>query len=137
MAVFRIIRENDIELKRNSFGKKELVLATGIDYIRIKLKARLLFHLGEFFADIRQGFPYRERILVSNPDLDLIRAIFWEAITTTPGIIKIQKLELLFDRKKRTIGVDFTAITDNGELLSVDSRVDTDFILQLDNIIKQ
>lgn len=132
MAIFRIKRPGDITLNRNSSGKLELSLVYDVDYVKQKLAHRLKFVLGEFFADVRQGLPYFERVLVSNPDLQLIRALFYNAIQTSPGILSVQSFETLFDKRNRALGVSFTATTSGGQLLSVDSRVNQDFIIQID-----
>lgn len=132
MAVFKIIYPNDLKLKVQENGKFVLDLAQNSDYVKQKIKHRLNFVLGEFFGDVRQGLPYFEKILVSNPDLNLIRGILYLAIIESPGVKEIKSFEMLFDRKNRTLGVNFTATINDGELLSVDSRRDQDFILQID-----
>ena len=131
MAIVRIVYQNDIALKTLDNGLKDFDLITGSAYIQQKLKHRLLFQLGEWFADIRQGFPYRERVLVSNPDLVSIRSIFYQAIIETPGITAVNSLVLLFDKLNRTLGVQFTATMEGGEVLTIDPRINTDFILLL------
>jgi hypothetical protein len=131
MAVFRVILPNDLELVSNRAGKKALVFTTDTQYIRQKLKHRLLFMLGEFFGDVRQGMPYRERMLVSSPDLDLIKSLFWTAIEDSPGIQRVQSVDILFDKSNRSLGVSFVAQMSNGEALAIDSRRDSDFIIDL------
>ena len=129
--IVRTIYNNDLALVLLPNGLVDFDLSVDEEYIRQKLKHRLLFFLGEWFADTRQGFPYRQRVLVSNPNLISIRNLFYQAIQESPGIMNVNKLELDFDRLNRTLAVTFEATMDNGQTLSVDPRRDQDFIISV------
>lgn len=134
MAIFRIREHNDIAFVTNEEGLKELTLAVDLDYVRQKLKHRFLMLLGEYFADISLGFPYREFVLVNAPDLGLIRNLFRQTIQGSPGISQILSLTLEHDRRNRNLAVKFEAITTGGQFLSIDPRVDSDFVLSYKEI---
>lgn len=95
----------------------DLVIIDGVDDIAQHIKIRLRFFRGEWTLDLRVGIPYFERILVKNPDLVAIRAIFREAILETPGIVALLDFDLAVDSGKRTLTVRFTASTDISETL--------------------
>lgn len=134
MSVFKTILPNDLKLITNDKGLRELVFAIDLVYVKQKLKHRFLLILGEYFADTRLGIPYFQRVLVSNPDINLIRSMFRQVVQESPGIVRVTSMDLLYDKRARTLGVNFSAVTSGGQTLSVDSRVDTAFILSLDGI---
>lgn len=103
-------------------GAKYVVLVTGADAIAQRLAIRFKFWLGEWFLDTRQGVPYIERILVANPDLSLIRTIFRKVIVTTPGVKKVDDLEMTIDKSARRLVVSsFRATLVDGSTLTLEA----------------
>ncbi len=90
----------------------DLSLLTGTDAITQHLRVRLRFFLGEWFIDQRIGIPFYESVLVKQPNLDVIRSIFREAIAETPGVLQIPRLDLSFDSVNRKLTIDTTIIVD-------------------------
>ena len=74
-----------------------LSLVEGDDAIVQQLTVRFLFVLGEWFLDTRIGIPYFGDILIKNPDLSRVRAIFQETVLTTPGVASLEEFNLPFD----------------------------------------
>lgn len=84
-----------------------------------RLSIRLDFARGEWALDLRQGVPYFEEILVKNPDLIGVRAIFREVILETPGVESIDQLDLDLDTAQRILRVTAVVIQQsNGEPLT-------------------
>jgi hypothetical protein len=99
------VEGNDIDL--SSIG---LELVDGTDAIAQHLLIRLRFVQGEYFLDTRRGIPYFEDILIKNPDLLAIRAIFREAIRETPGVISITRFDMFVNTATRRLRTDFTVL---------------------------
>lgn len=96
-------------------------LVTGADAIAQRIAIRFKFWLGEWFLDTRQGVPYIERVLVANPDKSLIRTLFRRVIATTPGVKKVDELEVSLDRAARRLIVDsFRATLIDGTTLQIE-----------------
>lgn len=129
--LFKLYFPNDIALRVLPNGKTDFDFAVSLNFIRQKIKENLLTWLNECFNNISIGMPYRERILVNSPNLLEIRSIFYKAIIQTPGVNRIENLELNLDKKTRNLEVQFTVITDSDEVLEVDSRNNKDFIIQI------
>lgn len=93
-----------------------LVLVEGIDYIRQKLKARLLFIFNEWFLDGTQGVRYFEQVLKKNPNITLIDSLIRATILETDRVNDISNYSSNFDPAQRKFTVSFIAKTDFGEL---------------------
>jgi hypothetical protein len=92
-------------------------LVNGNDAIAQHTAIRLQFFQNEWFLDARIGMPYYESILVKNPDLSTISAIFQDAILNTPGISTIDNFDINFNSSERLLSVSFQATTDEDEIL--------------------
>jgi len=73
-----------------------------------ELNIRLQFFSGEWFLDIFAGIPYVEQILVKNPDIEQIKAIFVKEILDTDLVDEIVYLYLDFDSENRSLRIDFS-----------------------------
>ena len=111
----------DLDLSDN-----EAHLVDGDDAIVQHAQIRLRLFRGEWFLDTRVGMPYYEQILVKNPDLVVVRALFRRAILETPGIEEITAFDLQFDASTRRMRLTFTAQKSDDTVLDF-SR---EFILQ-------
>lgn len=88
------------------------------DALRQHLQIRLQLFKNEWFLDPRVGMPYYDKILVKNPDLGSVRAIFRKAILDTPGVQSLDGLTLALDNPARVLSVDFTVTkTEDGTTL--------------------
>jgi len=103
-----------------------LVLVEGDDAIVQQLVIRFQFFLGEWFLDTRIGIPYFGEILIKNPDLSRVRAIFKQTVLTTPGIASLEEFSLVVDGSTRKATVTFRALKTDGEILEFDEE----FIIQ-------
>lgn len=82
-----------------------------------QLRITLWEWLGEWFLDARDGVPYREYILVKNPNMKHIRQVISDNIMKVNGVNRIDELNLNFDHKNRTLIVDFSVDTDDGQIV--------------------
>lgn len=105
-------QSGDIALEQN-----QIVLAFDEDAIEQQLRIRLRFFFEEWFLDQRVGIPYYREILIKNPNLQLVRSIYKEAIESTPGIDSADSLQLSIDGATRTLSLYFTATMDTGQTL--------------------
>lgn len=94
----------------------DLVLIAGLDAIAQDLRCRLQFFLGEWFLDQRIGIPYFQQILGAKPRIPVVKEIFRKAIMSTPGVLGLNDLSVVYEGTGRSISVSFKARTDVGVL---------------------
>lgn len=103
--------------------KGDLVLVSGRDAVRQHLAIRLRTFLGECFLDTRVGMPYFQQILVKDPNVSAVRALYRKAIMTTPGVTDLKALEVTVDWSTRTASVAFAVETTDGDLELIQEMV--------------
>lgn len=75
---------------------------------------RLSFFWREWFLDNTQGLPFYQQILIKNPDLAKIDALFINVILGTPGIESLLSYSFDLNTVTRTLTVKFKANTSSG-----------------------
>jgi len=95
---------------------RDLMLIDKAERIAQQIKITLKFWLGEWFLDTSKGVPYLKYVLVKDPNMNHIRAIFRERILDVPGVTALKSLGLILDRKNRTLTVNYEAETTEGLL---------------------
>lgn len=87
-------------------------------------RVRIRFRLwrGEWFLDQRIGVPYRENVLVKNPDKPLVSALFRRVMADTPGVANVESLDATYDRRARSVLIDARATLTDGALLVIQSE---------------
>ena len=88
----------------------------GADKVAQQIKINLLSFLGEWFLDNTYGVPYLEDILIKNPRMAVVETILRNHIYSVPNVISIDSLVIDWNRKARTLGVQFTCETDLGPI---------------------
>lgn len=96
----------------------QLVILSDGDAIKQAVRSMLRTIKGEWFLDTSVGVDHLGKILVTAPDLGVIRAELVRAIESVAGVDTITAITLSHDRQARTLAVTFTASTDTGELIS-------------------
>jgi hypothetical protein len=94
---------------------QDLKQTQGIQAVLQGVSIRLKFFYGEWFADTTIGVPYFQKIMVKNPDVNILTAIFRSAILGTPGVNSLSYLKLDFNPQARTLAVSFAGDTDFGQ----------------------
>jgi hypothetical protein len=94
------------------------------------IRQRLEFFRGEWFLDLREGLPYYQEILVKNPAMPRVRALFRATILETPGVVQVDRLDLSLERATRLLTVTWRASLVDGTV--IDAAQYGPFILDLD-----
>jgi hypothetical protein len=95
----------------------DLFLVSEVDAVTQYLKQRMKLFLGEWFLDEASGIPYFDRILVKNPNLVEIDAIFKNEILSTPGVVELLEFSINIDGQARSMRLAFRARSREGEIL--------------------
>jgi len=95
-------------------GKLSIWPVNGADKVAQQIKINLLTFLGEWFLDETWGVPYLEEILIKNPRMPSVETILRSHINSVPHIIRIDSFGMDFDRRRRTLGVEFEVSTAYG-----------------------
>lgn len=110
----------DLAVNHDGSLKLPVQLVRGADAVAQRIRIRLLFPKGSWFLDLRQGIPYREHVLIKNPQKQAVRSILRRVIINTPGVAGVESLTLEIDPVTRVGSVVFRAQLLSGE--AIDSR---------------
>lgn len=70
----------------------DLVLSTGLDSVRQRIKMRLRMFKGEIFIDTALGTPHFDSTFARRPDLDLIKSVYRKVIGESEGVVELLSL---------------------------------------------
>jgi len=76
------------------FENGNIALNEGPELFAQQLRIRLKRQLGEWMWDTSRGIPYREEILVRNPNVGVIAAHFKSTILGTPNAIRLESFDI-------------------------------------------
>ena len=82
------------------------------DSVAQKIKIRLKWWLGEWRWDEEEGLPYKDELLVKNPDTDSFEMLVREKIFEVEEVIEVKDVSITYDKKTRVGKILFTALTD-------------------------
>ena len=102
-------KKHDLIIENGDF-----LLINNAERIAQQIKITILEWLGEWFLDLRDGVPYREYVLIKNPNLNHIRSILITKISNVSGVDKVKTMTLDLDKKNRVLTVDFEVLTSFG-----------------------
>lgn len=77
-----------------------------------KIRIRLLWFEGEWRWDVDEGMPYKDSLLIKNPDTDYFESIIREKIFEVEEVTEVKEVVVTFDRWTRNALIKFTALTD-------------------------
>jgi len=100
---------NDFVLKSLNLRMTETVT----EHLSQKVTNNLATFLGEWFLDEDLGLPYYQDILKKQPDLDVINAIYRNAIEDIDGIIELVTFNSELDTGTREFTYTFQAEGEN------------------------
>lgn len=81
-----------------------------------QIKTTLLLFKGEWFLNINFGVPYLEQVLIKNPRLNNIRSLMISKIKEVPGVQEVDRMDLYYNRARRTLLIDYDVSTPYGLL---------------------
>jgi hypothetical protein len=84
-----------------------------------RIAISLLMFTGEWFLDLAAGVPYYEEVLIKNPDLDLIRALFRRKVAEDAYVVDVPRCEVTFNNATRALTVEFDARLREGSELQI------------------
>lgn len=110
------------DLKLDAFGdlvveNGDLALVGGLDALRQDAETRLKLVLSEWFLAVSKGVDWFGEILVKNPNMARVEAIFRQELLDTPGITGVLEMPLSFDHASRALSGSFRATSDLGEVV--------------------
>lgn len=82
------------------------------DSVAQKIRIRLLWFEGEWRWNVEEGMPYRNSLLVKNPDTSYFESIVRERIFEVDEVTEVKNVSVVFDRRTRNALIKFTAVTD-------------------------
>lgn len=110
----------DILLDRQSHdivrSPYDLVIVSGVDLIRQRIKQRLLTIQGEWFLNTEIGLPWFEQIIGKGAEQQQIEALIIRQITETEGVDALIEFDLTFDRRARHIVILFRVTASGTEI---------------------
>lgn len=101
----------------------DLAGASGQVAIQQDIQQALQMWLGEWFLDTTQGVPYKQYILVKNPNLDLAQAALLRTIQLRPGVVQVIDFQFNYDPVNRAVAVSTEVQITNGQILTVNASI--------------
>jgi hypothetical protein len=101
----------------------DLYLVTGSDAIAQDLQQTLQLWLGEWFLDTTKGVPFKQHILIKNPNIDIVQADLITAAASVSGVTQILDVQFNYSNVNRTFSASMVAQTSNGQAVTVQAQV--------------
>ena len=92
----------------------DIAFVTGADAVAQHCSIRLKTFLGEYWLNLNVGIDYFGKILVKNPNMNVVQSIFRKTILTTPGVISLLSFSMDLDRASRAMTIEFRANSTEG-----------------------
>lgn len=110
----------DLKMSSTSFDilveGSDLQIVEGKDATVQYLKQVLAAFKGEWFLNTEFGIDYYGKVLIKNPDPNVLESEFKLAILDVPGVRNLIEFQLLVDPATREYEIDFTVDTDEGTI---------------------
>jgi hypothetical protein len=108
----------DLRISRGRFAK----ITTFGDAVAQAVRVELQWWLGEWFLDTSRGMPYVEKLLRRGITERTIRALLKRRIEAVDGVLRVESMNIAFDRRTRFGDVtDLVIVTTEGEPLPIDN----------------
>lgn len=112
---FRLDESGDLDV---TTSPGDVSLVGGVDQARQRIQTRFQFLLGEFFADVREGFPWFDLFEKGTP-LTRVSSMCRAALATCPDIVSVGRCEVArFDPTTRGIVISYTCTLTDGTTVS-------------------
>lgn len=109
-GIYPSIPAGDLELTEDG----DIRWTEGIEQAAQEQRCRLQFFLGEYFLDVRQGFPYIRDVLIKNPNRETVLSAYRRTLRSVPGITAVPTLTYSLDRQTRLLTVEYVSIWVDG-----------------------
>ena len=115
---------HDIPLVNN----RMVLVSTEEEATRQRLVITLRAYKGEWQFNINYGVPYLKNDnnpvqLLGKSSVDLLDLEIKQAILNTDGVVSLDSFTSVFDKAQRTVEINFAAVTESGELISVTTQI--------------
>jgi hypothetical protein len=87
---------------------------TGIQLVMQRVKVRLQTFLGEWILDTSKGLDYHGWAQIRPAPVNEIQALMLAEVLGTPGVVRVPRWEVTFDKPGRTITIDGDVETEDG-----------------------
>lgn len=77
-----------------------------------KIKIRLNWFLGEWRWDVDKGMPYKDNLLVKNPNIDYFKGVIRSKIFEVDEVTEVKDVSITYDKQTRLAAISYVAITD-------------------------
>jgi hypothetical protein len=114
------LETNDLEITDG-----DLSIVDGTAAITQDLQQTLQVWLGEWFLDTTVGVPYRQQILVKNPNMDIVQADLINAAAAVYGVEQILDSSFEYDNSNRSLSVEIVAMDSNGQTIQAQTQIGT------------
>lgn len=84
------------------------MLSSKTDIVKQRIHTYLRTIQGESIYDAMAGLPFYEEMLVANPNLGKLRSLVIMGLSRVPDVTKINRVDLQFNAKERTLSVSFS-----------------------------
>jgi hypothetical protein len=108
MAMFLLDSTGDFDL---SSGRLVVTTDRKIEY-KQKVDARLALWQREWYQDRNKGVPWKERVLIKNPNMADVQSLLRSVIMSVPGTTAVYFSTLNFDTKTRKLSGSYRTETD-------------------------
>lgn len=112
------ILQNDIAVSGG-----DMSVAQNSDAIQQDLQQALQLWFGEWFLDTTKGLPFKQSILVKNPNLDDVQALIMNAALAVPGVAQLTGFSFNYDSTGRALSVFIEVEDTNGQTLTVSPSI--------------
>lgn len=108
----------------------DMKLADGAVAIQQDLQQQLQVWFGEWFLDTTVGIPFKQQILVKNPNLDVVQALIINAAQRVNGVEEITAFTFDYDPRRRSLNMTISAKTSNGQIITVSPAINVPATIQ-------
>ena len=77
-----------------------------------KIRIKLLWFEGEWKWNTEKGMPYRESLLIKNPDTDYFESLVREKIFEVEEVTEVKEVAITYDTHTRGAVIKYIALTD-------------------------
>lgn len=117
MTDFKLTEDFDLDFGEGDSDLLDLQIETDEkNIIKQQLVTALRSFTNDWFANLDDGLPYFQDILVKNPDRITVIGLYRSAILSVDGVVGVEDFDYDFDASARELTVSFTVLTGTGNI---------------------